>query len=67
MGDAVRDALKKGLSIKEVEALLGPAATAGEQKEGTLLVLKRTYKKDGMLVTARFVNDVMIDFAITPQ
>ncbi|MGH7694059.1 MAG: hypothetical protein ACRENH_03720, partial [Gemmatimonadaceae bacterium] len=60
-------ALKKGLSIKEVEALLGPAATAGEQKEGTLLVLKRTYKKDGMLVTARFVNDVMIDFAITPQ
>jgi len=60
-------ALKKGLSIKEVEALLGPAATAGEQKEGTLLVLKRTYRKDGMLVTARFVNDVMIDFAITPQ
>ena len=60
-------ALKKGLSIKEVEAVLGPAATAGEQKEGTLLVLKRTYKKDGMLVTARFVNDVMIDFAITPQ
>jgi hypothetical protein len=59
--------LKKGLSIKEVEAVLGPAATAGEQKEGTLLVLKRTYKKDGMLVTARFVNDVMIDFAITPQ
>ncbi len=59
-------ALKKGLSIKEVESLLGPAATAGEQKEGTLLVLKRTYKKDGMLVTARFVNDVMIDFAITP-
>ncbi len=60
-------ALKKGLSIKEVESLLGPASTAGEQKEGTLLVLKRTYKKDGMLVTARFVNDVMIDFAITPQ
>lgn len=59
--------LKKGLSIKEVEAVLGPAVTAGEQKEGTLLVLKRTYRKDGMLVTARFVNDVMIDFAITPQ
>lgn len=60
-------ALKKGQSIQDVEAILGPAATAGEQKEGSLTVLKRTYKKDGMLVTARFVNDVMIDFAITPQ
>lgn len=60
-------ALKKGLSIKEVEAILGPAATATEQKEGSLTVLKRTYKKDAMLVTARFVNDVMFDFTISPQ
>lgn len=60
-------ALRKGLSVKEVEVLLGPAASAGEQKEGTMLVMKRTYKKDGMLVTAKFVSDVLIDFAITPQ
>lgn len=60
-------ALRKGLSVKEVETLLGPAASAGEEKEGTMLVMKRTYKKDGMLVTARFVSDVLIDFTITPQ
>jgi hypothetical protein len=60
-------ALRKGLSLKDVEALLGPAASAGEQKEGSMLVMKRTYKKDGMLVTAKFVSDVLIDFTISPQ
>lgn len=60
-------ALRKGLSVKEVEALLGPAATAGEEKQGAVVIMKRTYKKDGMLVTARFVSEVLIDFTITPQ
>jgi hypothetical protein len=60
-------ALKKGLLLGDVEEILGPAATAAEQKEGSLTVLKRTYKKDGMLVTARFINDVMFDFTISPQ
>ncbi len=44
-----------------------PAATASETKEGTLTVLKRTYRKDGQKVSASFVNGVLIDFAITPQ
>lgn len=59
--------IRKGLLLADVEALLGPAATATESKEGTLSVLHRTYRKDGMKVTARFVNDVLIDFTITPQ
>ncbi|MGQ0641325.1 MAG: hypothetical protein ACT4P6_11240 [Gemmatimonadaceae bacterium] len=60
-------ALKKGLSLKDVEALLGPASSAGEEKEGAMVVMKRTYKKDGMLVMAKFVSDVLIDFTIAPQ
>ncbi len=60
-------ALRKGMSVKDVEALLGPAASAGEVKEGSMVVMKRTYKKDGMLVTAKFVSEVLIDFMITPQ
>ncbi|MEW5915993.1 MAG: hypothetical protein AB1762_06295 [Gemmatimonadota bacterium] len=60
-------ALKKGLSLKDVEALLGPASSAGEAKEGAMTVMKRTYKKDGMVVTAKFVSDVLIDFTIAPQ
>jgi len=60
-------ALKKGLSISEVEALLGPANTAGESKEGILTLMKRSYLHDGKRVTASFVNGVLIDYAIAPQ
>jgi hypothetical protein len=59
-------ALKKGLTLKEVETLLGPATTAGETKNGTMTVANRTYKKDGLQVTASFVGGVLIDFAIKP-
>jgi hypothetical protein len=59
--------LRKGLLLEDVEAILGPAATAAETKEGTLTVLKRTYRKDGQKISASFVNGVLIDFAITPQ
>jgi hypothetical protein len=61
------NSLRKGLLLEDVEALLGPAATAAETKEGTLTVLKRTYRKDGQKIAASFVNGVLIDFAITPQ
>ena len=59
--------LKKGLSIREVETLLGPADTAGEEQQGSMTVMKRTYTMDGMKVTASFVSGVLIDFAITPK
>ncbi|MDF2770753.1 MAG: hypothetical protein K0S86_246 [Geminicoccaceae bacterium] len=59
--------LRKGLLLEDVEAILGPAATANETKEGRLTVLERTYRKDGQRVTASFVNGVMIDFAIRPE
>jgi len=64
---ATSTALRKGLLLEEVEGLLGPAATADEKKEGTLTVLKRTYRKDGQKILASFVNGVLIDFSITPQ
>jgi len=59
--------VRKGLLLEEVESILGPAATASETKEGTLTVLKRSYRKDGQKISASFVNGVLIDFAITPQ
>ena len=59
--------LRKGLLLEEVETLLGPAVTASETNEGRLTVLKRTYRKDGQKISASFVNEVLIDFAITPQ
>ena len=59
-------ALKKGSTLREVEALLGPAATASEAREGAMTVTKRTYRHDGLKVTASFVSDVLVDFTITP-
>lgn len=59
--------LKKGLTVREVEALLGPADTAAEEAQGTMTVMKRTYTADGMKVTASFVSGVLVDFAITPK
>jgi hypothetical protein len=59
--------LRKGLSIRDVEALLGPADTAAEARQGTLTVLTRGYSAGGMKVTTSFVNDVLIDFAISPR
>jgi hypothetical protein len=58
--------LKKGQSLREVEALLGPAFAAAEVKDGSMTVQKRTYRADGMEVTASFVAGVLIDFAIKP-
>jgi hypothetical protein len=58
--------IRKGLLLEDVESMLGPAATASETKEGSLTVLKRTYRKDGQKISASFVNGVLIDFSITP-
>jgi hypothetical protein len=59
--------LRKGLLLTDVEALLGPANTASESKEGILTLVKRTYVSEGNRVTAYFVNGVLIDFTIAPQ
>jgi hypothetical protein len=59
--------IKKGLLISDVEALLGPANTATESKEGVLTLMKRNYLYDGKKVIASFVNGVLIDYAIAPE
>jgi hypothetical protein len=59
--------LRKGLTVREVETLLGPAATAAEVQEGSMTVTKRTYAVEGRKVAASFVSGVLIDFSITPQ
>ena len=58
--------LRKGLTLEEVEKLLGPASTASEKTEGSVAMLERGYKKDGMKVAAKFVNGVLVDYTIAP-
>jgi hypothetical protein len=59
--------IKKGLTIRELEALLGPADTAGEEQQGTMKVMKRSYTVEGMTVTTTFVSGMLVDFVITPK
>lgn len=60
-------ALKKGLSITDIETMFGPANTAAESKEGSLTLMKRTYVYDGKKLLMSFVNSVLIDYVIAPQ
>ncbi len=66
-GGSALASLRKGLSVREVEALLGPADTASESREGSLILVKRAYTKDGMKISASFVSGVLIDFVVTPN
>ncbi len=59
--------LKKGLTLEEVEKILGPATTASEKNEGSVAILERSYKKDGTKVRAKFVNGVLVDYTIVPN
>lgn len=65
-GGSALASVRQGLLLAEVEALLGPANTASESKEGVLTLMKRSYIRDGKKVVASFVNGVLIDYAIGP-
>jgi hypothetical protein len=59
--------IRKGLSVEEVERVLGPAITAAESDECSLHVMTRAYRKDGLRTTARFVSGVLVEYTITPE
>ena len=65
-GGSALASVRQGLLLADVEALLGPANTASESKEGVLTLMKRSYIHDGKKVVASFVNGVLIDYAIGP-
>jgi hypothetical protein len=59
--------VRKGLSVEEVERILGPAVTAAESDECSLHVMTRSYRRDGQRTTARFVSGVLVEYTITPE
>jgi hypothetical protein len=56
---------RKGMTMGEVEALLGEPLQSSERAEGQLRVVTRTYKSDDGKVTAEFVEDVLFRYSIT--
>lgn len=59
-------ALRKGMSVAEVEALLGPAISAARTTRDGLQVSTREYETGGQRVVTSFVSGVLVDYAITP-
>lgn len=60
-------ALRKGMTIEEVEAMLGPAKAVETQEGGGLEIVIRTYHHPDHKVVAKFASGVLVDFAITPH
>lgn len=60
-------ALRKGLLAEAVDQLLGAPARRTDRKEGTLLVITRTYDTRSGRVVAEFVEDVLIRYTITSR
>jgi hypothetical protein len=59
--------LHKGMLLQEVDALLGPAASGSERKEGSLTVAGRVYSSPNGRVTAWFVEGVLIRYTISSE
>jgi len=59
------DGLRKGLTVDEVDALLGRPDAIAQRTEGTLRVSTSTYRTRDRAITAEFVEDVLIRFRIT--
>jgi hypothetical protein len=60
-------ALKKGLTLRQVESLLGPAATATTESQGSIEIMTRTYSGEGQKIVAKFTSGILIEYAITSE
>ncbi|HET7241137.1 MAG TPA: hypothetical protein VFI77_08255 [Gemmatimonadales bacterium] len=58
---------RKGMTTREMEALLGAAVDSTERKEGALTVITRTYRSGAGRIAAEFVEDVLIRYSITSE
>ena len=59
--------LHKGMLLHEANAALGTPLANSERKEGNLKVVQRTYSSPLGLVTAEFVEGVLIRYTVTSE
>lgn len=60
--------LRKGMTIVQVEKILGPAAKVDQHREGSVDLMTREYASDGgLLVSTQFAGGVLIDFNVKPR
>lgn len=59
--------LKKGMSVDDVDAIMGRPESISQRAEGTLTVSTSTYRARDRKVTAEFVEGVLIRFTVVSQ
>ena len=60
-------ALRKGLARSEVERMLGPVLQSSERREGVVSVVTDVFGRGDQRITAEFVEDVLVRYAITSK
>lgn len=59
------DDLRKGLTIEEVDGIMGRPESIGQRREGTLNVSTSTYRMPGRTIMAEFVEGVLVRYTIS--
>ena len=65
--DSSVPALRKGLTVMQVEQILGPAVKVEDRSDGALEIDFREYNSDGQHVTTEFVGGVVVNYTVTGQ
>jgi hypothetical protein len=60
-------AIRKGMTLAEVETALGRPEKTTERSEGSLKVVTATYSRDDQRITAEFVEGVLIRYSIASR
>lgn len=60
-------AIRKGMTLAEVEQALGRPEKTSDRSEGTLRVTTATYSRDDQRITAEFVEGVLIRYSIASK
>jgi hypothetical protein len=59
--------IRKGMSVEEVERILGKATKTTSRTEGTLKVVNSTYTRGDELISAEFIGGVLTKYSISSK
>ena len=60
-------ALQKGMSLADVERLLGRADKTSQRNEGSLTVLTAIFERGDQIVSAEFVEGILVKYSISSR
>ena len=64
---SVNGGLRKGLTVIQVERILGPATKVNDRTEGAVDMNIREYSTEDEHINCQFVGGVLINYQVTPR